>query len=109
MGGNDSGSSSATQPYDLLGGQYASFSGGTPSGYNYQNLYSGIGQGLQQGGAAYGQMAQTPIPQFGNPNLPMTGGAPYGQIQQQTIGQPDPQLMDALSRILGMFSSGGGY
>ena len=63
MGGGES----SAPPVDLLGGQYASFSGGTP-GFDYAGLGKAVGGGLQQFGSS---MANQPVPNYmtGTPNF----------------------------------------
>ena len=56
MGGESGGASGA--PYDLMGGQLASFSGGTP-GFNWPGFGKSLGSGLESAGNSLGNY-QTP-------------------------------------------------
>jgi hypothetical protein len=106
MGGGASGGSTP-QPYDELGGQFASFSGGTPSAAPPN--YAQIGQGIAQGGQKLGAGLQT------NQSFQTSGPyqqqgayapAPMPQLIQTNQGA-NPQLMMALQRLLAQM--GGGY
>lgn len=99
MGGGSENKTGA--PYDLMGGQYASFSGGTPSGINWGGVLGDVGQGFSNFGNAMAS-SQQPIPQFQSPDLPY--GMQQQQASQPTTIQPDPQLqmtLDAISRLIG--------
>ena len=93
MGG---GGSSTGQPYDLLGGQYASFSGGTP-GYDWSALGKGIAQGAQSFGKGIAG-AQTPIP---SPQDTQIAPAEIGSNQSQPAYIQQNNLIEALLRLLG--------
>lgn len=98
---------SGQQPYDELGGQYASFSGGTP-GFDW----GGLGQGIGAGFSAAGKSLQN------SPQMP--AGTSYGISDQTSYshGQSDlaptipsaggsNEIVQLLQRLLG--SGTGGY
>ena len=92
MGG---GGSSTGQPYDLLGGQYASFSGGTPS--NDINWWGLAGKGLQSAGKGI-TSGTTPIPSTDVPNLQ---GTDIQSPPERPINIQQNNLIEALLRLLG--------
>jgi hypothetical protein len=113
MGGGDSGGSSG-QPYDELGGQYASFSGGTP-GMDYTALGKILSEGLNQYGNAVSAsgkgnyMTNTPnMPQSGITSAsPQTNVIPNSGMLGASVpyGQSGSGSMEALMRLLqGMYS-----
>jgi hypothetical protein len=75
-GGSAGGGGGAGAPYDLLGGQYANFSGGTPSGINFPGVLSDVGTALQ----SIKPPAAAPIPAFQLPQYQPT----------QIVGQQMP-------------------
>jgi hypothetical protein len=105
MGGGGQ-SSSESPPVDLMGGQYASFSGGTP-GFDWSGFGSALGKGVQTGAQQYSQGLQSGA----NENY-MKGSATPAQAnipsaQPQTNLIPTTQgtgggvdLMAALQRLL---------
>jgi hypothetical protein len=112
MGGGDS-SASSGQPYDELGGQYASFTGGTP-GLDYSALGQALSKGLGQYGSALSAegkqnyMTNTPnLPQSGiSAASPQTNVIPSSGMLGASVpyGQQGGGSMEALMRLLqGMY------
>jgi hypothetical protein len=94
------------KPTDSLGGQYASFTGGTPSGGSGlfgldQSIWSGFGKGVGSGVQAYGQGVasggRSQIPQFSQ-DAPIEGGSqPVSLIP--TSGATGNEILEALQRL----------
>ncbi len=108
MGG---GSQSSSQPYDELGGQYASFSGGTP-GFDYSGLGLGVSKGLGQFGSGISSGAQAAAgtqrlstPSFQQYTIPTNAQSQATLIP--TNQSPEQQIMQIIQKLLG--GSGGGY
>ena len=80
MGGGES----SSQPYDALGGQYASFSGGTPpSDYSW---LTALGKGVEAGARTYGSESQSHANyETGSPGYPQqnNSGLNVGSRQQE--------------------------
>ena len=95
MGGGES----SAPPVDLLGGQYASFTGGTPS-YDWSGLGAGVGKGLQQFGAS---MQNQPTPNYmtGTPSFAQAN-IPNSTPQTNLIPESGGQSLDlaAIMRLI---------
>jgi hypothetical protein len=111
MGGGSS--SAGSQPYDELGGQYASFTGGTP-GFDYAALGKALGGGISQFGSSLSAgshqnyMTNTPnLPQSGISSAsPQTNVIPSSGMLGASVpyGQQGGGSMEALMRLLqGMY------
>ena len=101
MGGGES----SSPPTDLLGGQYASFSGGTPLP-DYAALGQGVSKGFNQLGAAVASPAQqnymtgATIPQqqnYGGATLPPTL---IPSVQDLTKDNSKNDLAEAIQRLM---------
>jgi hypothetical protein len=111
MGGGDS--SAGSQPYDNLGGEYASFTGGTP-GIDYASLGKALGGGISQFGSSLSAgshqnyMTNTPnLPQSSiSAASPQTNVIPsQGMLGASVPYQQGGGSMEALMRLLqGMYS-----
>ncbi len=104
MGGGDSGGTSG-QPYDMMGGQYASFSGGTPSPFYQQpSFWASAGSGVAKsfGGTPSSSVAAP----TNTPSIAMNQAQPAtpGQIPVQ---QSPTDLVQALLRLLQTSGYGG--
>ena len=101
MGGGES----SSPPTDLLGGQYASFSGGTPLP-DYSSLGQGVSKGMQQFGSAIANQPQqnymtgATIPQqqnYGGATLPPTL---IPSVQDLTKDNSKNDLAEAIQRLM---------
>lgn len=109
MGGGGSGGATPTTPSGYTGGSVMDY---TAPAYSASPIQGGgsnfdwgvLGKGFQNTGAGLAS-SQSPIPQFGSPDLPF--GSQTGAPFQPTTIQYDPHLNDALDRIMRLF--GGGY
>ncbi len=81
------GGQSSGQPYDELGGQYASFSGGTPPSDQFN--WGTFGHGLQSAGATYA--AGSPQQNF------MSAASSFAPPQQYYPAQPQTQMIPQAS------------
>jgi hypothetical protein len=98
-GGGAGGGGGAGAPYDLMGGQYANFSGGTPSGINWPGVLQDTSQALGQikpGQATPIPALQTPQSGMGAPVAPEAPSLPLAQLVSGAgprTGYPQPVPM----------------
>jgi hypothetical protein len=108
MGG---GGQSSAPPTDLLGGQYASFTGGTPSGVNWAGAFQDLGKGIGQAGQQFAAGVPSSLPRAGGSDqisqpFSIQGqanqGYPLIQQTQSGGGMADTgQIMMLLQQLLG--------
>jgi hypothetical protein len=111
------GGQNSAPPVDLLGGQYASFTGGTPSGVNWSGAFQDLGKGIGQAGQAYAAGVPSALPraagsdQISQPfQIPVSGqqqSYPLIPTNKQENGDQGQMIMQLLQQLLG--GSGGSY
>ncbi len=102
-------------PVDLLGGQYASFTGGTPSGVNWPGFTQDLSHGINQGLQSYARGEPSSLPAAaGSDHISQPFSIPVSGQQQSypliptnaSANQMQPgDIMMLLQQLLG----GGGY
>ena len=109
MGGGGS-STPSSQPYDLLGGQYASFSGGTPSGINSFGAFQDLGKGIGNATQTYARSVPSSLPQAAGSASVQQPFSIQGQSNQgypliptnsSANGDQSQMIMQLLQQLLG--------
>lgn len=100
MGGGSS-SSTSSQPYDLMGGQYATFSGGTPPAWyqtpQFGSALSSAGSDIAAGSAAPNFMTS---PTMGSSPLNLQNPQLSGLIPQAAPQSGESELLAVIQKLL---------
>ncbi len=110
MGG---GSQSSAPPVDLLGGQYASFTGGTPSGVNWGGAFQDLSRGIGQGAQTFAHSVPSSLPQAAGSDQIKQPFSIQGQANQgyplipTNASQSGDQMQQIMQLIQQLLGSGG--